>query len=218
MTSALAASCNVVFGKLAVKVGAEDLEEQAQRFGFGDDNFLDGLTVVPSRFTGGDPADLNGPETAQSGIGQFDVATTPLQMAMVVAGIGNDGTVMKPYVVSQTRSPEARRLDTIEPEVLTEDAVSPEVAEELTEMMVGVVEAPEGTAGSLAIPGSGSAARPAPPSAARTTSRTRGWSGSHPRTTRRWRSRSSCRTPARMPGRSPAAAWPARSPSRSSRR
>jgi peptidoglycan glycosyltransferase len=153
MTAALAASCNVAFGKLAIKVGAEDLEEQAQRFGFGDDNFMDGLTVVPSRFTGGDPADLNGPETAQSGIGQFDVATTPLQMAMVVAGIGNDGTVMKPYVVNQTRSPEARRLDTIEPEVLTEDAVSPEVAEELTEMMVGVVESPEGTAGSLAIPG-----------------------------------------------------------------
>jgi peptidoglycan glycosyltransferase len=153
MTSALAASCNVVFGRLGLQVGAEALAEQAARFGFGDDNYLDGLTVVPSRFSGDDPAELNGPETAQSSIGQFDVAATPLQMAMVTAGIANNGTVMKPYIVSQTRSPEATRLDTVEPEVLSEDAVSPEVAQELTEMMVGVVEAPEGTASSLAIPG-----------------------------------------------------------------
>jgi len=51
MTTALAASCNVAFGRLALKVGPEALAAQAERFGFGDDNFLDGLTVVPSRFT-----------------------------------------------------------------------------------------------------------------------------------------------------------------------
>jgi peptidoglycan glycosyltransferase len=37
--------------------------------------------------------------------------------------------------------------------VFTEEAVTPEVAAELREMMVGVVEAPEGTAGSVAIDG-----------------------------------------------------------------
>jgi peptidoglycan glycosyltransferase len=106
---------------------------------------------VPSRFTTEEPDTLNGPETAQSGIGQFDVAATPLQMAMVVAGIANEGTVMKPYVVSRTRSPEASVLDTTEPEALTDNAVSPEVAQELTEMMVATVE--DGTASSVALPG-----------------------------------------------------------------
>jgi peptidoglycan glycosyltransferase len=153
MITALAASCNVVFGKLGVEVGAEALAAQAERFGFGDDNFLDDLTVVPSRFSTEDPETLNGPQTAQSAIGQFDVAVTPLQMAMVVAGIANNGTVMKPYVVDRTYSPEATVLDETDPEALTENAVSPEVAQELTTMMVGVVEEPEGTASSLAIDG-----------------------------------------------------------------
>ena len=152
-STALAASCNVAFGKLAVAVGAEALAAQAERFGFGDDNYLDELSVEPSRFSTKDAEELNGPETAQTAIGQFDVAATPLQMAMVVAGIVNEGTVMKPYVVDRTFSPEATVLETTEPEALTEDAVSPEVSQELTDMMVGVVESPEGTAGSIAIEG-----------------------------------------------------------------
>jgi peptidoglycan glycosyltransferase len=134
-------------------VGAEALAAQAERFGFGDDNYLDELSVEPSRFSTKDAEDLNGPETAQTAIGQFDVAATPLQMAMVVAGIVNEGTVMKPYVVDRTFSPEATVLEETAPEALTEDAVSPDVAQELTDMMVGVVESPEGTAGSIAIDG-----------------------------------------------------------------
>jgi peptidoglycan glycosyltransferase len=153
MTTALAASCNVVFGRLGLEVGAQALAAQAERFGFGDDNYLDELTVVPSRFGNAEPDTLNGPETAQSAIGQFDVAATPLQMAMVVAGIANDGTVMKPYVVDRTYSPDATVLEETDPEVFTAEAVTPEVAAELREMMVGVVEAPEGTAGSVAIDG-----------------------------------------------------------------
>ena len=39
-------------------------------------------------------------------IGQFDVAATPLQMAMVAAGIANDGTVMRPYLVDEVQSPD----------------------------------------------------------------------------------------------------------------
>ena len=35
--------------------------------------------------------------------GQERMLVTPLQMAMVAAGIGNAGIVMKPYVVEQRR-------------------------------------------------------------------------------------------------------------------
>ena len=54
------------------------------------------------------PGDPNQPQTAQSAIGQFDVRATPLQMAMVAAGIANKGEVMKPYLVQsvKTRGPE----------------------------------------------------------------------------------------------------------------
>ena len=46
-----------------------------------------------------------------SGIGQSSVTASPLQMAMVVAGIANDGKVMRPYLVDEVRAPNASLLD-----------------------------------------------------------------------------------------------------------
>ncbi len=150
-TQALAFSCNTAFGRLALAVGPEDLAEQAEAFGFGDNSYLDSLQVAASQFTSGDPAELDSPQTAQSGIGQFDVAATPLQMAMVTATIANGGTVMRPFIMSQVRSPDAEVLDRTQPETLYDDAVSDDVAEDLTEMMVATVE--DGTAEVLGIDG-----------------------------------------------------------------
>ena len=58
---------------------------------------------------------MNPPETGQSGIGQFEVAATPLQMAMVSAGIANGGTVMRPYLVDAVLTPELDVLPRTEP-------------------------------------------------------------------------------------------------------
>ncbi len=101
LTQALRVSCNVAFGWLGMEIGDDALREQAEKFGFGD-VYLDDLPgQAESRF----PGDPDEPQTALSAIGQFDVAATPLQMAMVVAGIANGGTVMKPYLVDEVRSP-----------------------------------------------------------------------------------------------------------------
>ncbi|MET0928936.1 MAG: penicillin-binding protein 2 [Aeromicrobium sp.] len=145
---ALNVSCNVAFGGLALKIGQEKLAEQAAKFGFGTDP-ISGLSMSPSRFTSGD-AEMEQPSLAQSGIGQFEVAATPLQMAMVAAGIANDGDVMKPYVVDTVRAPNLRVLEKTQPEVYSE-AVSPETARKLQDMMVSTVEV--GTATSAQIPG-----------------------------------------------------------------
>lgn len=145
---ALNVSCNVSFGALALKIGQDDLAEQAAKFGFGTDP-LTGLASNPSRFTS-DGQELNQPQLAQSGIGQFEVAATPLQMAMVAAGIANDGAVMKPYVVDTVRAPNLRVLEKAEPTRLSE-AVSSSTARKLREMMVSTVQV--GTATSAQIPG-----------------------------------------------------------------
>ena len=100
---ALNISCNVSFGWLAGKVGQDDLAAQARKFGFGADT-LAGLASNPSRFTA--RTRPRGPQLAQSGIGQFEVAATPLQMAMVAGGIGNGGDVM-----SRTSSRDPARPD-----------------------------------------------------------------------------------------------------------
>jgi peptidoglycan glycosyltransferase len=146
LTTALALSCNVSFGEVGLALGDDALREQAEAFGFGDDSYLDELSQVASRFPE-DPAD---PQVAQSAIGQFDVSATPLQMAMVAAGVANDGTVMKPYLVDKVYSPDIELLDDHDPEELHQ-AVSSGVATQLTQMMVEVVT--NGTASSAQIPG-----------------------------------------------------------------
>jgi peptidoglycan glycosyltransferase len=69
---------------------------------------------------------------------------------MVGAGIANDGEVMKPYVVDTVRSPNLKVLDKTQPERYSE-AVSPETARKLQDMMISTVGS--GTATSAQIPG-----------------------------------------------------------------
>jgi peptidoglycan glycosyltransferase len=134
MTEALAVSCNTAFAYLGLQIGADALQSQAAKFGFGD-----GLTVpmrvTPSRV----PAEMNKPQLAQSSIGQFDVQVTPLQMAMVAAGVANRGVVMKPYLVESVIGSDLAVIESADPQELSQ-AVTPEVAAQLTRMMESVVE------------------------------------------------------------------------------
>jgi peptidoglycan glycosyltransferase len=147
LTQALMVSCNVSFGHIGVQLGADTLQEQAQKFGFGERYLEDLNGQVASRF----PEELEEDVfVAQSAIGQFDVAATPLQMAMVTAGIANGGTVMKPYLVDEVRSPDLEPLEKTTPEPFR-TAVSADVARDLTQMMIEVVD--QGTATPAQIPG-----------------------------------------------------------------
>jgi peptidoglycan glycosyltransferase len=146
LTQALEVSCNVSFLTLANELGADRMRAQAEAFGFNQD-YLDDLPLqAKSRY----PADMDRPQTAMSGIGQASVTATPLQMAMVAAGIANNGVVMKPYLVDEIREPDLSSLGATKPTQLSR-AVSPQTASELTQMMVSVVD--NGTGGNAAIPG-----------------------------------------------------------------
>jgi penicillin-binding protein A len=145
LTRALQISCNTAFGSLGLQLGGNALREQAQKFGFGDDLGIP-MPVTPSQV----PADMNPPQSAQAAIGQFDVRVTPLQMAMVAAGVANDGVVMKPYLVETVRAPDLDVISTTRPQQLSR-AVSADVADQLTRMMEKVVSA--GTGSRAQIPG-----------------------------------------------------------------
>ncbi|MFT4298248.1 MAG: penicillin-binding protein 2 [Aeromicrobium sp.] len=146
---ALNVSCNVSFGSLAMQVGQGALAEQAAKFGFGD-KVIEQVASSASRFTqGGD--DLEAPQLAQSGIGQFEVAATPLQIAMVAAGIANDGVVMKPYLVETVRDPSLRVLEEADGGEEYSTALTPDQAAMLQQMMVSTVQ--QGTASSARIDG-----------------------------------------------------------------
>ena len=89
---------------------------------------------VASRF----PDKVDQPQLMMSAIGQYEVAATPLQMAMVVAAISNDGVLKSPYLVSEVLSPQLRVLYRHGPD--DQRAMSTENARLLQQMMVNTVE------------------------------------------------------------------------------
>ena len=143
MQDALRISCNTAFAGLGLHLGADALSNQADLFGFGTAPRIP-LQSAASIF----PSNIDAPQTAQSAIGQFDVRVTPLQMAMVAAGIANHGVVMKPYLVKELQGPDLSVLDQAQPQVLSQAMDAP-VANELTGMMVGVVRNGTGTAAQI---------------------------------------------------------------------
>ncbi len=145
MTQALRVSCNTAFASLGLGLGATKLRKQAQAFGF-DQRHLSDLGGVASQF----PDELDEAQLALSSIGQYDVAASPLQMAMVTSAIANDGVLMDPYVVSMVQASDLKPIDTHEPEELS-TPMTPENARELQQMMKVVVDS--GTGGNARISG-----------------------------------------------------------------
>lgn len=93
LITSFAHSCNSVFAPMGAELGAEKLVEAAERFGFNKDPGLEGAarSTIPAAAEIGD--DLAVGSTA---IGQGKVLTTPLQMALIAAAIGEDGRRMQP--------------------------------------------------------------------------------------------------------------------------
>ena len=145
LVEALAVSCNTAYAYIGVQVGAQALQQQADAFGF-DHSFTVPMTAATSRF----PTGLDVPHTAQSAIGQFDVRSTALQMAMVAAALADNGTVMNPYLVNTLSAPDLSVLESATPTEFGQ-AVTPAVAQEVTDMMVNVVL--HGTGTNAQIPG-----------------------------------------------------------------
>lgn len=139
LLEALETSCNSAFGHIGVDLGGDALRDQAQKFGFGD------RLSVPMPVTASSvPSGMDGAQSAQAAIGQYDVRVTPLQVAMVSAAIANKGVVMKPYLVKNVLDDNLKVLQKTSPEQLSQ-AVTPEIADEIAQMMKAVVDGPQGT-------------------------------------------------------------------------
>lgn len=136
---ALEMSCNTAFAWLGLQLGADAIAKQASKFGF-ETSFEVPMLAAASHF----PTAIDEPQTAMSAIGQFDVRATALQMAMVAAGIANDGVVMRPYLVSQVLGPDLSVLQSTSPSPFSR-AMTKENAAVLRTMMVAVVDSGTGS-------------------------------------------------------------------------
>lgn len=141
---AFAESCNADFAPLGPKIGNDELVEVAERFGFNSPPTLYASRIVaevdPEESTIpteiGDELDLG-----VSAIGQGEVLATPLQMATVAQTIANGGVREPTSIVANKK---------LRPEAKPVRVMSKKIANELTELMVGVVTGGTGTAGAIA--------------------------------------------------------------------
>jgi penicillin-binding protein A len=134
-------SCNTAFGQIGINLGGRTLTNYATRFGWNSSTLTIPMPVSPSVA----PANTDPSFTALTAIGQLNDEATPLQEAMDAAAIANRGTLMKPYLVQQVQAPDLSMIYNAQPSVLSQ-AVSPQVASEVGQMMVQVTQNPAGTA------------------------------------------------------------------------
>ncbi|MFG2479380.1 peptidoglycan D,D-transpeptidase FtsI family protein [Streptomyces fagopyri] len=144
---ALQYSCNNVFAKMAVDLGQDKLRATAEKFGFNDASQDVPVRAYPSVY----PSDMDKSSTALTGIGQYDVTATPLQMAMVSAAIANGGKLVSPHMVAQTSDADGNVVRNYDDGTDSKEIVSPSTAEQLQSAMRTVVE--DGTGTNARIPG-----------------------------------------------------------------
>ena len=131
---ALEQSCNTPFAQIAMDLGEDKIAKTAKNFGYGQDLSVP-LKVTPSNF----PSGMSKSELALSSIGQYDVKSTPMQVAMMSSAIANDGVQMKPNMVKTVRSNSLSTLYDFSAEKLRE-STSPDVAHQVRDWMVNDVD------------------------------------------------------------------------------
>lgn len=150
LTELLRVSCNTGFGQMGIDLGPQALVTQSELFGFNSEPPIDLPSAASSAFSPVSAFDQDIPALAQSAIGQRDVRATPLQMALIAAGIANNGVIMKPHVLAEARDTTGALLRQYAPSAWR-TAMSTANSGALTNDMIGVVV--RGTATRAAIPG-----------------------------------------------------------------
>jgi penicillin-binding protein A len=149
MAVMLPESCDPGYAILGTKVGAASMTAEAESFGFNQQPPID-LPHSPyqvSQFL--QPSCYQNEQIflAFSSIGQKCTIASPLQMALVAAGIANGGVVMTPHVMEEVRDSQGNRVETYKPTPWLHPD-SAQTAASVTNLMEGVV-AQHGTAANI---------------------------------------------------------------------
>jgi peptidoglycan glycosyltransferase len=149
LTESLAWSLNVVFAQVGLQLGGDTLAEAARGWGWESDVPFD-LPVAASRVSV-TPGFLDEPvAVAETAFGQGELLATPLQMALVAAGIANDGEIMRPYLVASLAEPDGEQVRETRPSPWRR-GTGAEAAAQTAAMMVSAVE--NGALGTAFVPG-----------------------------------------------------------------
>lgn len=165
LTTALTYSINTIYAQVGQSLGAKVMQEYMQRFGFYSTPPLqypademspsgelmlgkNGYSMLPPTHpctTAANCVDLG-----RMSIGQDKLGVTPLQMAMVVSAIANDGTLMQPRLATKVVNQDGQVVQRY-PATVYDQVMKPKIAREIQQMMRSVVE--EGTGQSANLEG-----------------------------------------------------------------
>lgn len=143
---ALRVSSNVGIAKAASRFSRGQQYETLRDFGFGVPTGIELPGEAPGVLR--HPTDWSDQSPASLAIG-YEIAVTPLQMAMAYGALANGGLLMKPRLVREIRRADGSRVEPSGPETIRR--VLPErVAREVSRALVGVVEDGTGSSARLA--------------------------------------------------------------------
>jgi len=132
----LAQSLNVGAAHVSTSLGAVKFYEYLRRFGFGQPTGVDLAYEVPGNLRVPGDREWHESDLGTNSFGQ-GLAVTPLQMLCAVSAVGNGGLLMRPHVVS--RIVEKDEVTELPPQVVRQ-VISPEVAGQMTQMLVYAVD------------------------------------------------------------------------------
>lgn len=158
LKTALAESCNSVYGWVADQLGASVMADEAQKFGFNNPSLKIPLSVAQSNFPTAAQLGSDSVALAQYSVGQNGTQVTPLQAAMIAASVANGGVIMQPYLVDKETAPNGHvTYKGSDHQHELSQAMQPATAATLDDMMKYVVT--NGTAKNDAVPGVGMGAK-----------------------------------------------------------
>jgi penicillin-binding protein 2 len=150
---AIVQSCDVYYYSLANDLGINRLHDGLASFGFGEKTGIDiggeSTGLVPSvewkRKVYNQPWYQG--ETLIAGIGQGAVLTTPVQLAMAIAAVANQGIIVHPHLAYEARDPITNQVQILEHSLSHQVAFQdPGIWKFIIEAMTDVVHGAYGTA------------------------------------------------------------------------
>jgi len=149
---ALAQSCDVFYYQAGEKVGVDALAQYAMGSGLGKKTGI----MLENEKTGLIPTSVwkkkryneswQGGETLSIAIGQGYNLVTPLQMAVLLAAVGNGGTLYRPRIVKTIEDSHGKIVKKIEPEITGGLPASKETLNIVKNGLLKVVQGARGTA------------------------------------------------------------------------
>lgn len=138
LRKALSVSSNVVFGGiLGEELGNKNLRETAEKYGFNQDLTVGNLKAFSGKFP--DRKTVDKGLIAYDAIGQGDVLSSPLEMALVASAVANDGVLMEPYMVSKIIDKDGDTVKEFKPSK-KDTVMSKDDAQIINEYMQGVTQ------------------------------------------------------------------------------